>query len=128
MNVADELRTANVVVIEGRTGLGSISGVTSIDTEITRTSKQEDGAFDVNEIAQPRRAVAYIDRLARVWLLSDGPRAGHVALILVGAYRDDSVTDKQADALAALLAVLSVAYGLDAPETPETVSDDGDGE
>lgn len=124
MSLADDLRTAGLVVVEGRP-FGS-PDASSIDVKITGTGQSLDGADDVNEIVVPRRGQFYVRRSGEVWMLAVGPSDGGAARVFVAAYRDDSITDEQQDALDALLAVLSVAYGLDAPEAGLRPGD-GDG-
>lgn len=124
MNIADELRTAGLVVIEGRSGIGVTANVTGIDVLATVTGQSHEGADDLNNIVMPARAVAYIERTGRVWLLQDGPVQPGPAVVYLAQYRDEP-TDEQADSLAVLSAVLEDAYGL---STPEPALDAANGE
>jgi len=123
MDVAAELRVANLVVIPGRTGIGNPSAAQSIERHITGTPKADEGASDLNGIVIPARAVAYIERSGRVWTLADGPVLGNVAVIYVAAYREGDITDEQNDAAEIVAAVLSVAYDLAAPQTDPNAGD-----
>ena len=124
MSVADQLRTASVVVIEGRGGIGMTVGVAGIDVTPTDTGKSHEGADDLNSIVMPARGVAYIERGGRVWVLADGPVIPGPAVVYLAQYRDDP-TEAQADSLAVVLAVLGDVYGLDAP-APVADTADGD--
>lgn len=126
MNIAEELQTAGLVVIEGRSGIGVTTNVTGIDVVATGTGQSHEGADDLNNIVMPARAVAYIERGGRVWLLQDGPVMPGPAVVYLAQYRDDP-TEAQADSLAVVLAVLGDVYGLSTPEpSPDAV--DGDTE
>lgn len=123
MDIGDELRTAGLTVITGREGIGRTTDVTSIAVESTKTGQASEGAPDVNDIATPNRAVAYIERSGRVWLLAEGPVEGDTALVYVARYRDgDDLQGEQQDALDVVLAVLGAAYGLDAPGTRKSAA------
>lgn len=114
MSLADELRLAGLVVLEGRSGRGQRA--TSISTEITGTGQEREGADDINTLGLNDSAVCYVERSGRVWLLADGPLNGsETAVVKIAAHR--KTTEAQDDAVAALLAVLGEFYGLDAPKS-----------
>lgn len=116
MNIASQLRLAGLTVIEGRAGIGRTFGVAGIDVLATKTGSSHEGADDINDIVVPARAVAYIERSGRVWLLADGPvDVGSNAVVYVASYKGDP-TDSQTDSLAVVLAVLGDAYALDASD------------
>ena len=125
MDIASELRLAGLTVIEGRQGIGYSSGVTGIDVLATKTGASHEGADDINDIVVPSRAVGYIERSGRVWLLADGPVVpASNALIYLAQYNGDP-TKAQADSLAVVLAVLEDTYALDGPDV-DSVAADGD--
>jgi hypothetical protein len=118
MHIADELRTVGLTVIEGRSGIGRTTDVLGIETRATGTGKGEPPADDVNLVAVPNRATAFIERSGRVWLLAAGPVAGQDnAIVYVAAYRESDINAEQDDALAVLYAVLGDVYGVDPPAT-----------
>jgi hypothetical protein len=124
MNIAEQLRIAGVVVIEGRAGIGLTVGVDGIDVLATGTGQSHEGADDINNIVTPARAVAYIERDGRVWLLADGPVMPGPAVVYLAQYRD-APTVEQGDVLDVLVAVLGDVYGLSAPN-PASDALDGD--
>jgi len=128
MDIASELRLAGLTVIEGRAGIGQTSQVAGIEVLPTKTGAGHEGADDINDIVVPARAVAYIERSGRVWLLADGPlEAGSNALVYLAQYNGDP-NESQADSLAVVTAVLGDAYALDASEDDsEAVDDDVEG-
>jgi len=112
MSIAEELSTAGLVVIEGRRrGIGRTHNVAAVEVRQTRTGRSHEGADDINSIVKPAGGVAYVERSGRVWLLADGPVKHGPAIVFSAEYRDDA-TDAQADAISALVSVLSDAYGL----------------
>ena len=115
MSIADELRTAGLVVIEGRAGIGRTIGVSSVDVMATGTGKSHEGADDINNVVTPARGVAYVERSGRVWLLADGPVNPGPAVVFQAQYRDEEVAE-QADAVAVVVAVLGAVYELSAVE------------
>lgn len=119
MDIAAELRLAGLTVITGRRGIGRRTGVVGVTSKITGTGQKQEGTSDLNDMVIPSRAVGYIERSGRVWLLADGPVGdAEAAVIYLAAHRADSVTDAQTDSLAAVEAVLSGVYGLDGADTP----------
>tara|TARA_R110001632_G_scaffold1179_6_gene4804 strand:- start:197 stop:613 length:417 start_codon:yes stop_codon:yes gene_type:complete len=125
MDIASELRLAGLTVIEGRSGIGRTSQVAGIDVLPTKTGASHEGADDINDIVAPARAVAYIERSGRVWLLAEGPvEVGSNALVYLAQYNGDP-NEAQADSLAVVLAVLGDAYALDASDD-DSEAVDGD--
>ncbi len=128
MSIADELRVANVVTIEGRSGRGHTSNVDRIVVEDSGTTGA-DPSGDINSLGLIDRAVAYVERTGRVWVLADGPLgSSSEAVVVVGSTGDR--TDEQTESLAVLDAVLGAAYGLSGPSTTETAPErlEGDSE
>ena len=123
MDIASELRLAGLTVIEGRQGIGRTFGVADIEVLPTKTGASHEGADDINDIVVPARAVGYIERSGRVWLLADGPvEVGANALIYLAQYNGDP-TEAQADSLAVVLAVLEDTYALDASDVDSNALD-----
>tara|TARA_R110000823_G_scaffold1464_1_gene5659 strand:+ start:3495 stop:3911 length:417 start_codon:yes stop_codon:yes gene_type:complete len=123
MDIASELRLAGLTVIQGRAGIGHTFGVAGIDVLPTKTGVSHEGADDINNIVAPARAVAYIERSGRVWLLADGPVEPNAnAVVYLATYKGDP-TDSQTDPLAVLLAVLGDAYALDTPDSGSNALD-----
>lgn len=119
MSIADELRTAGLSVIEGRSGIGRTVGVSGVVSRITGTAKTVRADSDLNDIVVPARGVAYIERSGRVWLLADGPVVGDEAVVWIAAYRESDITASQLDSLAAVEAALSAVYALSPVAVPE---------
>lgn len=122
MTIADELRTAGLVVIEGRAGIGRTFGVPGVDVVATGTGKSREGADDINNIVAPARGVAYVERSGRVWLLADGPVNPGPAVVFQAQYRDEEIAE-QADAVAVVVAVLGDVYALSATDGHSNASD-----
>jgi hypothetical protein len=128
--LADELRMAGLVVVKGRSGIGRTASVSDIEVRPTGTGKDASPAADVNKVVSPARAVAFVERTGRVWLLANGPQGTDAtAVVFLAQYRaGDEVPEVQADALAALLAVLGGLYGLEAPDIPAVAASDDAGD
>lgn len=105
MSLADDLRTAGVIVIEGRPGRGRPGN--SINVVLTNTGKANEGADDINNIVMPAGAMAYIERSGRVWLLADGPLTPGDSVVYVAAYKAADQTEEQDDAVAVLTALIA---------------------
>ena len=121
--IADELRLAGLDVIEGR-GVGRLDRVMGVDIEDSGTPEGTPVSRVINEIANPKRAAFVVERSGRVWMLAQGPVGDQMrALVLVAAPSAADRTEDQADALAALLAVLDTVY-----ENPEPSPLERDGE
>lgn len=116
MTIADDLEVAGVEVIRPAREIGRPGALKELKVRYTRerTGSGDDilsgarVAADVNGLAIPNQAFAFIDHLARVWLLSDGPISGVVGLVYVEAADKDSLTPPQTVALAALTAASGV--------------------
>lgn len=115
--IAEKLRAANIVVIEGRP-VGRTTGVQSIDVRWTDSRPEDQGAPDLNGVVAQQVGAFYIERGGRVWMLAQGPRGGQLSALVFMAGSEDDATDEQTDTLAALLAILGDVYALDAA-TPE---------
>lgn len=128
MNIAEKLRAAGLVVIEGRS-FGRIEEVEGINVLLTRTGAQREGAEDINGIVAQNRGTFYVERSGRVWMLAQGPVANQTHTLIYQAAHTEA-TDEQADATEALIAVLEGVYTMTEPvdtDAPDPIPTDSDG-
>lgn len=127
MSLADDLETANVAVVKGRRRIGRPAS--AVEFVLTNTGKSNEGADDVNNIAMPARATAYVERSGRVWVLADGPVSPGPAVVYVAAYKTKDQTEAQNDSIAVISALIGSADIAEPepepepetePETPKT--------
>ncbi len=124
MTLADELRTAGLIVLEGRGGRGNDSAP-SID--IIHSGLDRPPAEEINSLGLVEHAMAYVEANGRVWLLANGPLGSGPATIVVGGTQEE-MPPAQADAVAALESILSVHLSVPAPDTPSDAPDAGNGQ
>ena len=109
MSIAKQLEDAGVEVIQGRPGRGHPP--TGLTFDVTGTGQGTSPADDINELMLADKAMMYVERDGRVWLLADGPLSPDTdGLCVFAAYRD--LTDVQDELKQVLTDVVSDHYGL----------------